>query len=122
MLAKSARYNYLPAGPPTFCLTAPCALNFNALLLNVNLRYIYKEIFKARQLAFLCTLTRFSDLGPVFLFDWALTWSCLSMDHGPFACSNGRANFLAFRIKLLLNMLQTMHDHTTTTPSIGLSS
>ncbi|GET52104.1 RNA-directed DNA polymerase from mobile element jockey-like [Rhizophagus irregularis DAOM 181602=DAOM 197198] len=87
---------------------APCILQFNSLPVDMNIRKFIGEIFDAKNLLTLALLPRFNLNSSISDIDWACTKHCFNNKQLQFSHRNGRTEFCAFRIKILLDMLPTL--------------
>ncbi|PKK51057.1 hypothetical protein RhiirC2_803324 [Rhizophagus irregularis] len=89
-------------------LLAPCILQFNSLPVNMNIRKFIGEIFDAKNLLTLALLPRFNLNSSILDIDWVCTKFCFNNKQLQFSHRNGRSEFCAFCIKILLDMLLTL--------------
>ncbi|PKY32738.1 hypothetical protein RhiirB3_532196 [Rhizophagus irregularis] len=89
-------------------LLAPCILQFNSLPVDMNIRKFIGEIFDAKNLLTLALLPRFNLNSSISDINWACTKFCFNNKQLQFSHQNGRSEFCAFRIKILLDMLPTL--------------
>ncbi|EXX62183.1 hypothetical protein GLOIN_2v1785823 [Rhizophagus irregularis DAOM 181602=DAOM 197198] len=89
-------------------LLAPCILQFNSLPVDMNIRKFIGEIFDAKNLLTFALLPRFNLNSSISDINWACTKFCFNNKQLQFSHQNGRSEFCAFRIKILLDMLPTL--------------
>ncbi|PKB95884.1 hypothetical protein RhiirA5_385708 [Rhizophagus irregularis] len=89
-------------------LLAPCILQFNSLPVDMNIRKFIKDIFDAKSLLTFAVLPRFNSISSTSDIDWACTKFCLNNNKQFVSHRNGRSEFCAFCIKILLDMLPTL--------------
>ncbi|GET52393.1 RNA-directed DNA polymerase from mobile element jockey-like [Rhizophagus irregularis DAOM 181602=DAOM 197198] len=87
---------------------APCILQFNSLSVDMNIQKFISNIFDAKSLLTLAVLPRFNSNSSISDIDWACTKFCLNNKKQFFSYRNGRSEFCAFRVKILLDMLPTL--------------
>ncbi|GBC48273.2 RNA-directed DNA polymerase from mobile element jockey-like [Rhizophagus irregularis DAOM 181602=DAOM 197198] len=87
---------------------APCILQFNSLPGDMNIRKFIGDIFDAKSLLTLALLPRFNLNSSFSDIDWACTKFCFNNKQLQSSHRNGRSEFCAFRIKILLDMLLTL--------------
>ncbi|GET55629.1 hypothetical protein GLOIN_2v1785823 [Rhizophagus irregularis DAOM 181602=DAOM 197198] len=85
-LSKSAYISFQPTIAPIVMIRSPCALEFNSLLIDDNIHHFLKSIYKAKNLLFFSSFTRFVNLDTLLNFNWSETPS----------------TFLFFRLALFL--------------------
>ncbi|CAB5316676.1 unnamed protein product [Rhizophagus irregularis] len=106
-LAKAAHTDsHLSLQSPA--LLAPCILQFNSLPVDMNIWKFIGDIFDAKNLLTLALLPRFNLNSSISNIDWACTKFCFNNKKLFFSYRNGRSEFCAFRIKILLDMLLTL--------------
>ncbi|GET60067.1 ribonuclease H-like domain-containing protein [Rhizophagus irregularis DAOM 181602=DAOM 197198] len=106
-LAKAAHTDSrLSSISPAFL--APCILQFNSLPVDMNIRKFIGDIFDAKSLLTLALLPRFNINSSISDIDWACTKFCFNNKQLQSSHRNGRSEFCAFRIKILLDMLPTL--------------
>ncbi|GET58995.1 RNA-directed DNA polymerase from mobile element jockey-like [Rhizophagus irregularis DAOM 181602=DAOM 197198] len=107
-LAKAIHINsHLPSRPLSELL-ALCILQFNSLPVDMNIRKFIKDIFDAKSLLSFAVLPRFNSISSTSDIDWACTKFCLNNNKQFVFHRNGRSEFCAFCIKILLDMLPTL--------------
>ncbi|PKC53130.1 hypothetical protein RhiirA1_479960, partial [Rhizophagus irregularis] len=89
-------------------ILAPCILQFNSLPVDINIRKFLGDIFDAKSLLTLALLPRFNLNSSISDIDWACTKFCFNNKQLQSSHRNGRSEFCAFRIKILLDMLPTL--------------
>ncbi|PKC53127.1 hypothetical protein RhiirA1_479964 [Rhizophagus irregularis] len=104
-LAKVALHSPQPTITPISLLDAPCIILFDSLLIDENIRHFLRSIYEAKNLLDFSSLSRFSHLAPVDNFDWKgiLFWLSRSK-----VFTTHHKGLLAFRLKVLLDMLPTL--------------
>ncbi|PKY53774.1 hypothetical protein RhiirA4_472161, partial [Rhizophagus irregularis] len=107
-LAKDAHLLPQPSFTPTAWLQAPCIILYDSLPVEDNIRHFFKSIYEARNLLSFSSLSRFSLLAPANTFDWEGISFWLSRSKVFTTHSNGHKGLLAFRLKILLDMLPTL--------------
>ncbi|CAB4405875.1 unnamed protein product [Rhizophagus irregularis] len=107
-LAKDAHFLLQPTFTPVALLKAPCIILYDSLPVEVNIRHFFKSIYEARNLLSFSSLSRFSLLAPVDTFDWEGIFFWLSRSKVFTTHNNGHKGLLAFRLKILLDMLPTL--------------
>ncbi|GET62832.1 RNA-directed DNA polymerase from mobile element jockey-like [Rhizophagus irregularis DAOM 181602=DAOM 197198] len=80
-LAKAAHTDSHLSSHPSLELLAPCILQFNSLLVDMNIRKFIRDIFDAKSLLTLAVLPRFNSFSSTSDIDWACTkfyhlWTC----------------------------------------------
>ncbi|PKY57447.1 hypothetical protein RhiirA4_449016 [Rhizophagus irregularis] len=107
-LAKDAHFLPQPTFTPIASLEAPCIILYDSLPVEDNIRHFFKSIYEARNLLSFSSLSRFSLLAPVDTFDWEGISFWLSRSKVFTTHNNGHKGLLAFRLKILLDMLPTL--------------
>ncbi|CAB4413040.1 unnamed protein product [Rhizophagus irregularis] len=107
-LAKDAHFLPQPMLTPIALLKAPCIILYDSLPIENNIRHFFKSIYEARNLLSFSSLSRFSLLAPVNTFDWKGISFWLSRSKVFTTHNNGHKGLLAFRLKVLLDMLPTL--------------
>ncbi|PKY50474.1 hypothetical protein RhiirA4_466980 [Rhizophagus irregularis] len=107
-LAKDAHFLAQPTLTPIALLKAPCIILYDSLPVEDNIRHFFKSIYEARNLLSFSSLSRFSLLAPVNTFDWEGISFWLSRSKVFTTHNNGHKGLLAFRLKILLDMLPTL--------------
>ncbi|CAB4415499.1 unnamed protein product [Rhizophagus irregularis] len=107
-LAKDAHLLSQPMFAPIALLKAPCIILYDSLPVEDNIRQFFKSIYEARNLLSFSSLSRFSLLAPVNTFDWEGISFWLSCSKVFTTHNNGHKGLLAFRLKILLDMLPTL--------------
>ncbi|CAB4409418.1 unnamed protein product [Rhizophagus irregularis] len=107
-LAKDAHFFPQPTFTPITLLKAPCIILYDSLPVEDNIRHFFKSIYEARNLLSFSSLSRFSLLAPVDTFDWEGIFFWLSRSKVFTTHNNGHKGLLAFRLKILLDMLPTL--------------
>ncbi|PKY49606.1 hypothetical protein RhiirA4_465667 [Rhizophagus irregularis] len=107
-LAKDTHSSSQPTVTPMASLNVPCLLLYDSLPIEDNIRHFFKSIYEARNLLSFISLSRFSLLAPVDTFDWEGIFFWLSCSKVFTTYNNGHKGLLAFRLKILLDMLPTL--------------
>ncbi|CAB4413084.1 unnamed protein product [Rhizophagus irregularis] len=107
-LAKDAHFLPQPTLTPIALLKAPCIILYDSLPVEDNIRHFFKSIYEAQNLLSFSSLFCFSSLAPVNTFDWEGISFWLSRSKVFTTHNNGHKGLLAFRLKILLDMLPTL--------------
>ncbi|PKC06053.1 hypothetical protein RhiirA5_420090 [Rhizophagus irregularis] len=107
-LAKAAHTDSHLSFQSLFEPLAFCILQFNSLSVDMNIQKFISNIFDAKSLLTLAVLPRFNSNSSISDIDWACTKFCLNNKKQFFSYRNGRSEFCAFRVKILLDMLLTL--------------
>ncbi|CAB4407435.1 unnamed protein product [Rhizophagus irregularis] len=107
-LAKDAHFLHQPTSTPIALINTPCIILYDSLPVEDNIRQFFKSIYEARNLFSFSSLSRFSLLAPVNTFDWEGISFWLSRSKVFTTHNNGHKGLLAFRLKILLDMLPTL--------------
>ncbi|PKC15057.1 hypothetical protein RhiirA5_408635 [Rhizophagus irregularis] len=68
-LSKSTYISFQPTIALIVMIRSPCALEFDSLLIDDNIHHFLKSIYKAKNLLFFSSFTRFVNLGTFLSFD-----------------------------------------------------